>query len=130
MSTFTIIFISVLVGFVIRPYVDALFLILENACRKYDAQKYKAERVYPQEAERVYPQKADLPKRLVTKSEFEEVLNYYLPNNWEMDVEYIDYFLHLTIKFKQPLLTKRIKLLQEYISEYKIVGVVVRYELI
>lgn len=122
MSTFTIIFISAFVGFVIRPYVDALFLILENACRKYDSQKYKAERVYPQEA--------DLPKRLVTKSEFEEVLNYYLPNLWEMDSEYIDNFLHLTIKFKEPLLTKRIKLLQEYIFEYKIIGVVVRYELI
>ena len=130
MSTFTIIFISVFVGFVVRPYVDALFLILENAWCKYEAQKYKAEHVYPQKAEHVYPQEVDLPKRLVTKSEFEEVLNYYLPNNWEMDVEYIDYFLHLTIKFKQPLLTKRIKLLQEYISEYKIVGVVVRYELI
>jgi hypothetical protein len=122
MSTFTIIFISALVGFIIRPYVDALFLILENAWRKYEAQKDKIESVYPQEA--------DLPKRLVTKSEFEEVLNYYLPNLWEMDFEYIDNFLHLTIKFKQPLLTKRIKLLQEYISEYKIVGVVVRYELI
>lgn len=122
MSTFTIIFISVFVGFVVRPYVDALFLILENAWRKYEAQKYKVECVYPQEA--------DLPKRLVTKSEFEEVLNYYLPNLWEMDSEYIDNFLHLTIKFKEPLLTKRIKLLQEYIFEYKIVGVVVRYELI
>lgn len=122
MSTFTIIFISAFVGFIIRPCVDALSLILENAWHKYETQKDKTELVYPQEA--------DLPKRLVTKSEFEEVLNYYLPNLWEMDIEYIDNFLHLTIKFKQPLLTKRIKLLQEYISEYKIIGVVVRYELI
>jgi hypothetical protein len=120
MSTFTIIFISAFIGFIIRPYVDALFLILENAWRKYEAQKDKTELVYPQEV--------DLPKRLITKSEFEEVLNYYLPNLWEMDFEYIDNFLHLTIKFKQPLLTKRIKLLKEYISEYKIVGVIVRYE--
>lgn len=122
MSTFTIIFISALVGFIIRPYVDALFLILENAWHKYETQKDKTELVYPQEA--------DLPKRLMTISDFEEVLNYYLPNLWEMDFEYIDNFLHLTIKFKQPLLTKRIKLLKEYISEYKIIGVVVRYELI
>lgn len=104
MSTFTIIFISAFIGFIIRPCVDALSLILENAWHKYETQKDKTEHVYPQEVD--------------------------LPNRWEMGSEYIDNVLYLTIKFKQPLLTKRIKLLQEYISEYKIVGVVVRYELI
>jgi hypothetical protein len=137
MSTFTIIFISALVGFIIRPYVDALFLILENAWRKYEAEKDKTERFYPQDV--------DLPKRLTTMSEFESVCNHYLQNHYKMDSEFIDGFWHLSIKItphqevignshdlystdKNKRLNIRFESMKKYIEEHKIIGVFVNYE--
>jgi hypothetical protein len=137
MSTFTIIFISAIVGFIIRPYVDALFLILENAWRKYDAQKDKTENIKLQNV--------DLPTRLTTISEFEVVCNHYLQNNYKMDSKYIDGIWHLNIILiphpdaignyhdlystdKNKYLNIRFEAMQKYIYEHKILGVVVKYE--
>lgn len=69
-----------------------------------------------------------LPTRLITESDIESVLNYYLLNNWEASYEYIDGFYYVTITFKQPLLTKRINLAKEYIRNNKMIGMIVNYK--
>jgi hypothetical protein len=137
MSTFTIIFISAFIGFIIRPCVDALSLILENAWHKYETQKDKTEHVYPQEV--------DLPKRLTTMSDFESVCNHYLQNHYKMDGEFIDGFWYLSIKItphpevignshdlystdKNKRLNMRFESMKKYIEEHKIIGIMVNYE--
>lgn len=77
---------------------------------------------------KTYPQEQNhLPKRLMTKQDIESVLNYYLLDHWDMSHEYIDGFYHVTITFKQPLLTKRKNLLKKYIEEHKMIGMIVNY---
>lgn len=90
--------------------------------------RFKKYNIENRDSINVYPQEKDLPVKLYTKSDFYTVLNYFLLNHWDMREDYIDGLYHLTIKLKQPLLTKRINLMKKYIEEHKSIGVIINYE--
>lgn len=68
-----------------------------------------------------------LPQTLITKNDFELVLNHYLLNYWDMKHESIDGFEHLTIQNHLPLNKKRFEEMKQVINERKIIGVIVHY---
>ena len=68
-----------------------------------------------------------LPQTLMTKNDFELVLNRYLLSYWEMKHESIDGFEHLTIQNYLPLNKKRFENMKQIISERKPVMVYVHY---
>ena len=70
---------------------------------------------------------SDLPQTLITKNDFELVLNRYLLDYWEMKHESIDGFEHLTIQNHLPLNKKRFENMKQVISERKFVMVYVHY---
>jgi len=70
---------------------------------------------------------SDLPQTLMTKNDFELVLNRYLLNYWKMKHESIDGFEHLTIQNHLPLNKKRFEEMKQIIDERKIIGVIVHY---
>ena len=70
---------------------------------------------------------SDLPQTLMTKNDFELVLNIYLLDYYEMKHESIDGFEHLTIQNHLPLNKKRFEKMKQVISERKPVMVHVHY---
>lgn len=88
--------------------------------KKRKIENYKNINVFPQEQNY-------LPITLITKSDIESVLNYYLLNNWDASYEYIDGLYNVTITFTQPLLKKRINLAKEYVNNHKMIGMIVNY---
>ena len=71
---------------------------------------------------------ASLPQVLMTKNDFESVLNHYLLNYWSMKHKSIDGFEHLTIQNHLPFHKKRFEEMKQVIDERKIIGVMVHYE--
>ena len=70
---------------------------------------------------------ASLPQILMTKNDFELVLNHYLLNYWVMKHESIDGFEHLTIQNNLPFHKKRFEEMKQVIDERKTIGVMVHY---
>jgi len=70
---------------------------------------------------------ASLPQTLMTKNDFELVLNHYLLNYWDMKHESIDGFEHLTIQNHLPFHKKRFEEMKQVIDERRIIGVMVHY---
>lgn len=68
-----------------------------------------------------------LPQLLMTKNDFELVLNHYLLNFWEMKHENIDGFEYLTIQNHLPFYKKRFEKMKQLIDERKIIGVMIYY---
>ena len=70
---------------------------------------------------------SDLPQTLMTKNDFELILNRYLLDYWEMKHESIDGFEHLTIQNHLPLNKKRFEKMKQVIYERKPIMVYVHY---
>jgi hypothetical protein len=69
-----------------------------------------------------------LPHPLMTKMDFENVLNYYLPNRWEMSTELGVGVAELNIKLNPNILQHRkVEKLKEYIDNHKSINVFVNY---
>lgn len=60
-----------------------------------------------------------LPMILLTKGDYETVLNHYLPNQWEMSHQYNDGFHVIDIKLKTDKPKRKINELKNYIREHK-----------
>ncbi len=68
----------------------------------------------------------DLPSRLVTKEDFEDVLNYFLDGQYKMEVKHINGLAHLQIKNISSSL-HTFNEAKTYIESYKIIGVNTKY---
>lgn len=74
-----------------------------------------------------FRKKEQLPIRLLTKQDFEIVLNHYLFTYWDLKVDSIESFYLLKIKNNLPILKRRYEDMKKYIEEHKVVGVFVDY---
>lgn len=74
-------------------------------------------------------QDMDLPLILLTRQDFETVLNYFLmPDNYELKDEFVDGICYLTILLNQSISKKRINIAKKYINEHKLIYIQVEYK--